>query len=582
MLERCENDDGYIYYCNRSGGRVEKEDPKLTFAINKINDDFNCVKYSQYRCAQKLDALKTVLMTTKIPFHMVTAILEHHQLVQVDTSPSIKPIQLTSVVFDVFYAAEKLGMFDDFPEFELQSACAMIATFLWNIFDPHRTTPISLLDLKQTLLLLCKTTVCDEIVFEHFLLLADHNRCVSRIRFESMLKIHARIFNYLGETELIFQPATIMEIVTDCYEDSPGIVGLNEYQFNGLWKLSARGDGFEGYARIFTLANRIRNASDVLHDAAKCVCCQIAPIRGLLFKCQRCKGVSLCLKCFSVGFTTQSHDNSHKMLEISQSVYKPNKFKSVLMKICHLFSSNSLDTCPDTDAMDSHLIVDTGCADDLELESIVSSPRRQIRADSIINSSSGSFLNNNRRELGDANNLMDSLQSVIELLNKQNVAIKGNLTSHRQLMDFIRFMEGHSKVLGEQIDQLRNIYTKSQSVLLPPSSTPLRNVSRRTLKDINEVSSPLSQSLYGAEINQTFLERNRSDLSIRDISAWFATNGRNHCHRKSLPQSQGPKTLYHNENNTILETDYFSVETQMTNFKFLLWKVKEIVDGNLN
>ena len=61
--------------------------------------------------------------------------------------------------------------------------------------------PISLLELKQTLLILCNTRDFDHLVMEEFALAADHNRCVSRFRFEAMLKVISRIFCYLNESQ---------------------------------------------------------------------------------------------------------------------------------------------------------------------------------------------------------------------------------------------------------------------------------------------------------------------------------------------------------------------------------------------
>jgi hypothetical protein len=59
--------------------------------------------------------------------------------------------------------------------------------------------PISLLELKQTLLILCNTQDYNQLVNEEFALAADHNRCVSRFRFEAMLKVISKLFCYFGE-----------------------------------------------------------------------------------------------------------------------------------------------------------------------------------------------------------------------------------------------------------------------------------------------------------------------------------------------------------------------------------------------
>lgn len=64
----------------------------------------------------------------------------------------------------------------------------------------HRTVPISLLEFKQLMLIMCNTQTFDQMILEEFLIVADHNRCVNRFRFESLLKVISKIFSFLGES----------------------------------------------------------------------------------------------------------------------------------------------------------------------------------------------------------------------------------------------------------------------------------------------------------------------------------------------------------------------------------------------
>lgn len=77
--------------------------------------------------------------------------------------------------------------------------------------------PLSLLDLKQTLLILCNTPNFDQLVVEEFALAADHNRCVSRFRFEAMLKVISKLFCYLDEG-LHYGPQLISGWVHEVFE----------------------------------------------------------------------------------------------------------------------------------------------------------------------------------------------------------------------------------------------------------------------------------------------------------------------------------------------------------------------------
>lgn len=68
-------------------------------------------------------------------------------------------------------------------------------------FYRNRSGPISLLEFKQLMLIMCNTQTFDQMILEEFLIVADHNRCVNRFRFESLLKVISKIFSFLGEKE---------------------------------------------------------------------------------------------------------------------------------------------------------------------------------------------------------------------------------------------------------------------------------------------------------------------------------------------------------------------------------------------
>lgn len=98
----------------------------------------------------------------------------------------------------------------------------------------------------------------------------------------------------------------------------------------------------------------------------------------------------------------------------------------------------------------------------------------------------------------------------------------------------------------------------------------------------------LQPNLYlvnGADINRSYLEANKSDYSTNDLSFWF--NQRRHS---SMPPSllSDPKTLgalmelpsqnkFNCQKELLMDNRR---ETEMTNFKLLLNKVKEIVEDS--
>lgn len=71
-----------------------------------------------------------------MPYKLVVAVLERHGINDGDNNLMIPPFQLTSLIHDVFYAAENLGNFTKTPDYTLESATAVLSNFFWNIFDP--------------------------------------------------------------------------------------------------------------------------------------------------------------------------------------------------------------------------------------------------------------------------------------------------------------------------------------------------------------------------------------------------------------------------------------------------------------
>jgi EF hand len=184
----------------------------------------------------------------------------------------IKPFQLTALIHDIYFAAEKLGYYSDRTDFALDHNCALVSTFMWNLFDSKRTTSLSVLEAKLTFLLLCDVTSFEQVMNEHFLLVADHNQCVSRVRFEAMLAVLAKICAYLDESDQ-FEAKLAYQIAQVCFEDISGLVGLNEYQFGSVWR-SGKCSGFMVYANILRLVQRLKQAQSVVHQQ-QCAGCQV-------------------------------------------------------------------------------------------------------------------------------------------------------------------------------------------------------------------------------------------------------------------------------------------------------------------
>ena len=176
--------------------------------------------------------------------------------------------------------------------------------------------PLSLLDLKQTLLILCNNLNYQKMVLEEFALIADHNRCVTRFRFESMIKVIAKLFSYLDES-VHYGSHVTSDWLQECFQKCPGLNGLNEYQFMCLWQNQSI--SFSCYSSVLGLVQRIKESQNIIHDV-NCVSCKMSPIQGIRFKCQQCRKLSLCYECFCHGYSNSKHELSHRMYEISSNV----------------------------------------------------------------------------------------------------------------------------------------------------------------------------------------------------------------------------------------------------------------------
>lgn len=288
--------------------------------------------------------------------------MERHRLRHTDNAPLVRAGQLTVLLHDIFYAAEKMGLTNDpsqhhYPmsssSFSIDGAVATMANLMWNVFDPDRNRPLSVLQLKQTFLLLCQPAAHhDRLIYEHFLLAADHNGCVSRLRFESLVVVMSQLFRYIDPAAAAerFACEHIDALVHGCFAHCPGPMGLNKMQFYAMWQQRQAPAPFEAYAGVYAAVVRMAEARDVLHLGVACVACGQLPVRGLLFRCIQCKQrqVQMCFGCFGSGATTNlsggtfKHESGHRMEEISRSEAlmsgAPSRWQSFGHKLCAIFA----------------------------------------------------------------------------------------------------------------------------------------------------------------------------------------------------------------------------------------------------
>ncbi|GAB0091892.1 uncharacterized protein DMENIID0001_067980 [Sergentomyia squamirostris] len=552
MFERKEIENGYIVYVNsKNSQQVLQVDPKLQDLLNFLHGSY-ITRHYKYRCAARFSAIRKKLFTHAIPFHVVLSILERHQLgLIVDDSPVIKPVQLTSVLHDIFYANEKLKCFVDEKGFDVEEATSLLANFLWNVFDPHRSRSLSGLEVRQSLLLLCDTNSFEDFIKHHFVLCSDHNQCVPQHKFKSLLLVLTRLLNYI-DREICSDDKTISAIVQECFSaaECPGIAGLNEFQFYNIW---TRDDiQFHHYVELLTTTKRIESYRYFVHSH-KCSGCLSQEITGLRFKCHRCVRFHLCQECFLKDFQNKRHLPTHKISEIESEERMSKRLGIFMLKMCHIFEVQP-EVNPDA------------------REDQQRNPEQATRRNSqhfsqnfTIRSKSGTF--RLRKPNFTAN---DQLYGIIQLLTNENSVFQNKLTEIQTTCDpssdFYLYLESHKNIITEQIDQLKSIWKQSLINQKPHySSTPhrpaLMNVNWKKV-DIEEKVLPTERTIRGVDINKTYFDANRSDYSIQDVSSWL----------------QQRRSGQNQEN--IEMNDMTLVESQMTNFRELLGKVKEIVEDS--
>ncbi|XP_055537443.1 dystrobrevin alpha [Wyeomyia smithii] len=605
MYDQQEDERGYLVYVNRYNGTSQPDNPNLTYVVSKINEKFCASKYSTYRCACKLFALQKALHTNCIPFQTVCTILDRHGLNQIDSAPSVKPTQLTAVLHDVYFAAEQLGYFSELPQpaTDRETLIATLAGLFWAVYDPKRCNPISVLELKQTFLLLCDTPNFEQVIWEHFQLTSDHNMCVSRHRLDAMLMNLAKLLAFLGEPDHL-KPSLVQEIVGECFAHYPGLVGLTEYQFSCLWKLSSK---FSYYSNVLALSKRLRESEFVIHNV-QCTGCR-ATIQGLRFKCQRCRNLSLCIDCFSQAYATKSHNVGHKMYEISTNGISSSKISTVLVKICNLFNQCSTEPQahpqqPSTfDNMEAKLI-DTNAVElqDIEPSPPAASSTLRGTLSRTLNSTSSASL----RKTGgsknmsvfssidcqlftstQSNGLAEKMSTIIEILEEDSEKYRLKLAnlkaSNSDSKELLEYFDYHGKLIAEQLKALREVCTKIGRGFPQSCSTPYRSTSKSGNNRTSlSTGGPLNKSINGAELNKSYVnEHLQEDLSVRDVSSWF------HLNRPSdtiLEQMTDSRRINRSGSNPADELsrciDNLKIDTQMANFKDLLLKVREIVDDS--
>ncbi|XP_068158970.1 dystrotelin [Drosophila tropicalis] len=594
---------------NSSSGNNNKN---LTQIMKKLQDDFSKYKYTVYRCASKFIALQKIFHTSKIPYKLILAILDRHGMSATTASMNLNlmvpPFQLTSLIHDIYFACEKLGHFSKNSSYQLERNTQLLANFFWNIYDPQRRHSISLLEIKITFLLLCKVYISDLLIADFFALLADAKtqNQVSRYAFELMLATLSKLLSYVGESKA-YGSHNLNEMMEQCFMHRNS--GLTEQQFHHIW--TQRQTRFLIYANLLALIKRMEDTEHLIHTNS-CYGCRKEHIIGIRFKCQVCRDVSLCLTCFATGHGTGGssssggnnpstnggkHEASHRMCEVFMEDPVPvrQKWRDYLACLCmwgwFQKSQQQRRAAKDEEEEERRGFCNSpqvhGTTGNQELAAIPAQMRSMEEKPPAVVKKQEDI-----QELcslaGLATNASERMQSIIDRLILQNAKLETQLqllssTSSAQISDFL---SSHQKFLLQIIEDMRQLSVSSAS---PKATNPLvsstfvnASTPQRQIFDMYApVGANLTHSINGADLNRTYLEANKSDYSLNDVSLWFDQR------RSSLQNAQGSTPLSlpcMPPLNALLEHPVVhggdGRDTEMINFKLLLNKVKEIVEDS--
>ncbi|XP_067637695.1 dystrophin isoform X2 [Eurosta solidaginis] len=524
-------------------------------------------------------------------------LMDRYKILDVDANFMVPPFQLTTFIHDLYYACDTLGYFSKATTYHIETATSVLATFFWNIFDPNRRHSISALEIKVMFLLLCKHYMNMDLSVEFYHLLQDSKtKNVSKKNFEYLVTILTKVFSYIGE-EYAYGPQNKPLIMEQCFAKSHNSYDLSEDQFKNLW--CGKRTRFSIFAYLMKLIRRIQDTEKLIHNN-NCAACNMKVI-GIRFKCRTCNNLSLCFACYARGSSVNKHEVKHRMYEVFTEDEPPKRITNFFNKICNFFritkqgneeSRGFCNTNESTSVDDTEMEVITA-ENTLTTDALTTAV--EVKTDAIETSIAGLSTS-----ASTASNVSEHLQIIIARLLVQNVKLERDINFIRTATDeeVTLILESHHQFLISIINDMRRFSQISKSLSSYPKwSTPNRsntehratNVPIATSDNFTTTGENLTHSINGADLNRSYLDANKSDASVNDLSTWFNQRRYSVLNTTSRASTRpGLDTLPEiSRKSHLLESiDNFEIadirDTDMMNFKILLNKVKEIVEDSFS
>ncbi|CAH0590066.1 unnamed protein product [Chrysodeixis includens] len=448
--KKVENESGYPTYIDEVTGKQQYDHPEFKKILEAL-EEHDAIKYSAYRVAFKIYTLQKHLRVP--PLRISSGVFARHQLSLSESSLSLDTAELESVLADIYFAAEKEGLFSG----DIDLAVDLVINLLLNVYDRDRKEPIRVLAAKTLLIILSEETASDKWVALSNCCM-DHNGCVSPRRLAALLTHVTALSEYLGVS-----CDHVKEDVEACFAKSAGMLGVS-----GAAVCEWAGAGCAS-ARWLAAAQRVVASRSRASVSAACRLCAQPLIQVLKFKCAKCSDVYFCEKCYLYDkdlTSVSGHKKTHLVHEIMESQPKSSECLNLLKGIKRFFfCTKTKKKRPKKGSKKS-----TDKADTASLR------RRKDGKPAIFTSTVGKASGNN------ANNPTTMLQDIITQLETQNKALQDlsnqlqNELKNSENNELRTKVEAHWNHISTQISRLKllkdNLLSSQPSIPQEATSKP--------------------------------------------------------------------------------------------------------------
>ncbi|RVE46221.1 hypothetical protein evm_009111 [Chilo suppressalis] len=297
---KVENEVGYPCYIEDTTGKQQYDHPQFLKILQSL-EDFGGIQYNVYKIAFKMTGLQKQLRVP--PLRISAGVFARHQLSLSETSLSLDTAELEAVLGDIYFAAEKEGLFDG----DVDLTVDLLINLLLNVYDKDRKEPIRVLAAKTLIIILSEESASDKWVALANCC-ADHNGCVSPRRLSALLTNVTALSQYFGSSTEHLQSD-----VNSCFDKNAGMLGVSARSV-AEWGVQCSSS-----TRWLSVMQRINASRSSANTNVSCASCTQPIVQMLKFKCSKCVNIYFCEKCYLYDkdlTSVRGHKKTHLINEI--------------------------------------------------------------------------------------------------------------------------------------------------------------------------------------------------------------------------------------------------------------------------